>query len=98
MGIKRTEYEASNDLRSREQELEDLNDTESYRRLNKVRRRSIKKLKVNREQVDRARDPKKYVTLGKLKSFQCESGVLGMAFNPFVDQKARDCILTLSKL
>ena len=45
-------------------------DIESYRRLEEVRRYSNKELKVNREIIERARDPKKYAALPKLKSFR----------------------------
>ena len=33
---------------------------------------------------------KDYATLGKLKSFQYVSGIPGMAYNPFVDEEARE--------
>ena len=53
----------------------ETNRIESYKRLEEKRRNSNKELKMNRELIERARDSKDYVTLGKLKSFQYVSGV-----------------------
>ena len=50
------------------------NDIESYRRLAELRIYSNKGFKVNREVIERARDPNEYVTLGKLKSSHYLSG------------------------
>ena len=66
------------------------NDMESYRRLEKVRRYSNKELKVSRELIEADRGQKDYATLGKLKSFQYVSGIPGMAYNPFVNEEARE--------
>ena len=66
------------------------NDMESYRRLEEVRRYSIKILKVSRESIEAVRGQKDYATLGKLKSFQYVSGIPGMAYNPFVNEEARE--------
>ena len=66
------------------------NDMESYRRLEEVRRYSNKELKVSRELFEAVRGQKDYTTLGKLKSFQYVSGILGMAYNPFVNEEARE--------
>ena len=55
-----------------------------------VRRYSNKELKVFRESVEAVRGQKDYATLGKLKSFQYVSGIPGMAYNPFVDEEARE--------
>ena len=134
MGIKKAEYEASNDLKSKGQELElmealraliskarggsyphscfgrnflrallelhqdmplvvpnrESNDMESYRKLEEVRRYSNKGLKVSRELVETFRGRKEFTTLGKMKSFQCVSGIPGMAYNPFVNEEARE--------
>ena len=65
------------------------NKKESYRRLEEVRRYSNKELKVGRESMEAVRDPKDYATLRKLKSFQYVCGIPGIAYNPFVDEKAR---------
>ena len=65
-------------------------DMESYRRLEEVRRYSNKELKVSRELIDAVRGQKDYATLGKLKSFQYVSGIPGMAYNPFVNEEARE--------
>ena len=65
-------------------------DVESYRRLEEVRRYSNKELKLDSESIGRARDPRDYATLGKLKSFQYVSGIPGMTYNPFVDEEARE--------
>ena len=66
------------------------NDMESYRRLEEVRRYSIKILKVSRESIEAVRGQKDYATLGKLKSFQYVSGIPRMAYNPFVNEEARE--------
>ena len=67
----------------------EINDLESYRRLEEVRRYADKELKVSRESNEAVREQKDYATLGKLKSFQYVSGIPGMAYNPFVDEEAR---------
>ena len=66
------------------------NDMQSYRRLEEVRRYSNKELKVTRELIEAVRGQKYYTTLGKLKSFQYVSGISGMAYNPFVNEKAME--------
>ena len=66
------------------------NEMESYRRLEEVRRFSNKELKVSRELIEAVRGQKDYATLGKLKSFQYVSGIPGMAYNPFVNEEARE--------
>ena len=66
------------------------NDMESYRKLEEVRRYSNKELKVNRELIEAVRGQKDFATLGKLKSFQYMSGIPGMAYNPFVNEEARE--------
>ena len=66
------------------------NDMESYRKLEEVRRYSNKKLKVSRELIETVRGQKDFATLGKLKSFQYVSGIPGMAYNPFVNEEARE--------
>ena len=66
------------------------NDMESYRNLEEVRRYSNKELKVNRELIEAVRAQKDFATLGILKSFQYVSGIPGMAYNPFVNEEARE--------
>ena len=66
------------------------NDMESYRKLEEVRRYSNKELKVNRELIEAVRGQKDFATLGKLMSFQYVSGIPGMAYNPFVNEDARE--------
>ena len=66
------------------------NDMESYRKLEEVRRYSNKGLKVSRELIETVRGQKDFATLGKLKSFQYVSGKAGMAYNPFVNEEARE--------
>ena len=66
------------------------NDIESYRKLEEVRRYSNKELKVNRELIEAVRGQKDFATLWKLKSFQYVSGIPGMAYNPFVNEEARE--------
>ena len=66
------------------------NDMESYRKLEEVRRYSNKELKVNRELIEAVKGQKDFATLGKLKSFQYVSGTPGMAYNPFVNEEARE--------
>ena len=68
----------------------ETNDIESYRRLEEVRRYANKELKVSLESIEAVRQQKDYATLGKLKSFQYVSGIPGMAYNPFVDEEARE--------
>ena len=65
-------------------------DIESYRKLEEVRRYSNKELKVSRELIEAVRGQKEFATLGKLKSFQYVSGIPGMAYNPFVNEEARE--------
>ena len=67
-----------------------LNDMESYRRLEEVRRYSNKELKVCREIIEAVRGQKDYTTLGKLKSFQYVSEIPAVAYNPFVNEEARE--------
>ena len=67
-----------------------INDIESYRRLEDVRSYANKELKVSRESIEAVREQKDYATLGKLKSFQYVSDIPGMAYNPFVDEEARE--------
>ena len=62
---------------------------ESYRKLEEVRRYSNKGLKVSRELIETVRGQQDFATLVKLKSFQYVSGIPGMAYNPFVNEKAR---------
>ena len=66
------------------------NDMESYRWLEEVRRYSNKELKVSRELIEAVRGQKDYATLGKLKSLQYVSDIPGMAYNPFVNEEARE--------
>ena len=66
------------------------NDMESYRKLEEVRRYSNKELKVSRDLIEAVRGQKEFATLGKLKSFQYVSGIPGMAYNPFVNEEARE--------
>ena len=66
------------------------NDMESYRRLEEVRRYSNKELKLSREFIERVRGQKDCATQGKLTSFQYVSGIPGMAYNPFVNEEARE--------
>ena len=66
------------------------NDMESYRKLEEVRRYSNKGWKVSRELIETVRGQKDFATLGKLKSLQYVSGIPGMAYNPFVDEEARE--------
>ena len=47
-------------------------------------------MKVSRELIEAVRGQKEYATLGKLKSFQYVSGIPGMAYNPFVNEEARE--------
>ena len=63
---------------------------ESYRRLEEVRRYSNKDLKVSRVLNETVRGQKYYETLLKLKLFQYVSGIPGMAYNPFVNEEARE--------
>ena len=66
------------------------NDMESYRKLEEVRRYSNKELKVSRKLIEAVKGQKEFATLGKLKSFQYVSGIPGMAYNPFVNEEARE--------
>ena len=66
------------------------NDMESYRKLEEARRYSNKGLKVSRELIETVRGQKDFATLGKLKSFQYVSDILGMVYNPFVSEEARE--------
>ena len=66
------------------------NDMESYRKLEEVRSYSNKELKVSRELIEAVKGQKEFPTLGKLKSFQYVSGIPGMAYNPFVNEEARE--------
>ena len=68
----------------------ELNNMESYRRLEEVRRYSNKELKVSRELIEAVRGQNENTTLGKLKSFQYVSGIPGVAYNPFVNEEARE--------
>ena len=45
---------------------------------------------MSRELIEAVRGHKDYATLGKLKSFQYVSGIPGMAYNPFVNEEARE--------
>ena len=60
----------------------ELNDLDSYPRLEEVRRCSNKELTVTRELLKKDQSLKEYATLGKRKSFQYVSGVPGRAYNP----------------
>ena len=66
---------------------------ESYRKLEEVRRCSNKELKVSRELIEAVKGQKDFATLGRLKSFQYVSGIPGMAYNPFVNEEAREAYL-----
>ena len=66
------------------------NDMESYRKLEEVTMYSKKGLKVSRELIETVRGQKYFATLGKLKSFHNVSGIPGMAYNPFVNEEARE--------
>ena len=65
-------------------------DMESYRKLEEVRRYSNKESKVSRELIEAVKGQKDFATLGKLKSFKYVSGIPGMAYNPFVNEEARE--------
>ena len=69
---------------------EELKDMDSYRRLKEVRRWSNKELTVTRELLEGIRSLKEYATLGKRKFFQHVSCVPGTAYDPFVNEEARD--------
>ena len=69
------------------------NDMESYRKLEEVRRYSNEGLKVSRELIETVSGQKDFATLGKLKSFQYVSGIPGMAYNPFVNEEAREAYI-----
>ena len=71
---------------------------ESYRNLEEVRRYSNKELKVSRELIEAVRGQKDFATLGKLKSFQYVSGIPGMAYNPFVNEEAREAYIDYEKV
>ena len=45
---------------------------------------------MSRELFESVRGQKHFATLGKLKSFQYMSGIPGMAYNPFVNEEARE--------
>ena len=45
---------------------------------------------MSRELIEAVRGQKEYATLGKLKSFLYVSGIPGMAYNPFVNEEARE--------
>ena len=47
-------------------------------------------MKVNRELIEAVRGQKDFAKLWKLKSFQYVSGIPGMAYNPFVNEQARE--------
>ena len=66
------------------------NDMENYRKLEEVRRYSNKELKVSRELIEAVRGQNEFATIGKRKSFQYVSGIPGIAYNPFVDEEARE--------
>ena len=68
----------------------ELNDLNIYRRLEEVRRCSNKELTVTRELLEKVRSLKEYAMLGKRRSFQYVSGVPLIAYNPFVNKKAKD--------
>ena len=55
-----------------------------------MRRYSNKELKVSCESIEAVREQKDYATLGKMKSFQYVPCIPGMAYNPFVSEKARE--------
>ena len=55
-----------------------------------MRRYAKKELKVSRESIEAVREQKDPAILRKLKSFQYVSGIPGMAYNPFVDEEARE--------
>ena len=70
--------------------IKESKDMESYRRLEEKRRYSNKELKVSRELIKAVRGQKDYATLGKLKSFQYVSSIPGMAYNPLMNEEARE--------
>ena len=47
-------------------------------------------MKVNWQLIEAVMGQKDFATLGKLKSFQYVSGIPGMAYNPFVNEEARE--------
>ena len=71
------------------------NDIEGYRGLEEVRRYSNTELKVCRESIETVRDPTDCATLGKPKSFQCVFGIPRIAYNPFVNEEAREAYFTV---
>ena len=73
----------------------ELNDMDSYRRLEEARRCSNKKLTVTRELLEGIRILKEHATLGKWKTFQYMSGVPGMAYNSFFNEEARPYTATV---
>ena len=69
--------------------VKELNDLESFEKLEEIRGCSNKEPKFTRELLERVRNLKEFATLGKQKSFQYVSDVPGMAYNPFIDKEAR---------
>ena len=75
--------------------MKELNDMDSYRRLEEVTRCSNKELTVTKELLEEVRSLKEYATLGKRKSFQSVSAVPGMVYNPFLKVEVRDSYFDL---
>ena len=76
----------------------ELNNLDSYRRSEEVRRCPNKELTVIRELLKRIRSVKEYAALGKQKSFQYVSGFPGMAYNRFVNKEAGDLYLNFEQV
>ena len=63
-----------------------------------MRRYSNKELKASRESIETVKNRADYATLGKLKSFQYVSSIPGIAYNPFVDDEAREAYFDYEQL
>ena len=70
--------------------MKELNDLDSNRKLEDIRRCSNKELIVTRDMLEGFKSLKEYAKLGKQRSFQYVSGVSGTAYNPFDNEEAME--------
>ena len=64
---------------------------EPMKRIDKIRRFSNKELRLNKESMGALPKSKEYCEPIRKKSYSYVSGIIGIAYNPFLNEDIRDC-------
>ena len=71
--------------------MKEPEDLEPMRKIDEIRRFSNKELRLTKESMGALPKSSEYCGPIKKKSYSCVSGVIGMAYNPFLSEDIRDC-------